>query len=42
MVPADRKWVRNAVIARIVKATLEAMSPGYPQAAWKPGEFTVD
>ncbi|HEU4519280.1 MAG TPA: polyphosphate kinase 2 family protein [Microvirga sp.] len=42
VVPADRKWVRNAVIARIVKATLEAMNPGYPQAAWKPGEFTVD
>jgi PPK2 family polyphosphate:nucleotide phosphotransferase len=42
VVPADRKWVRNAVIARIVKATLEAMDPRYPQAAWKPGEFTVD
>ena len=42
VVPADRKWVRDAVIARIVKATLEAMDPRYPQAAWKPGEFTVD
>jgi len=42
VVPADRKWVRNAVIARIVKATLEAMDPRYPKAAWTPGEFTVD
>jgi len=41
VVPADRKWVRNAVIARIVKATLEEMDPRYPQAAWKPGEFVI-
>jgi PPK2 family polyphosphate:nucleotide phosphotransferase len=42
VVPADRKWVRNAIVARIVKATLEAMDPGYPRVAWKPGEFSVD
>ncbi len=41
VVPADRKWVRNAVIARIVKATLEAMDPRYPQGIWKPGEFKI-
>jgi PPK2 family polyphosphate:nucleotide phosphotransferase len=41
VVPADRKWVRNAVIARIVKATLEEMDPRYPQVPWKPGEFTI-
>jgi PPK2 family polyphosphate:nucleotide phosphotransferase len=42
VVPADRKWVRNAVVARIVKATLEDMDPQYPQGMWKPGEHTVD
>jgi PPK2 family polyphosphate:nucleotide phosphotransferase len=42
VVPADRKWVRNAVIARIVRATLEEMNPRYPQAAWTPGEFTIN
>ena len=41
VIPADRKWVRNAAIANIVKATLEAMDPQYPQVSWKPGDFTV-
>jgi PPK2 family polyphosphate:nucleotide phosphotransferase len=27
VIPADRKWVRNAVIARIVRERLEAMNP---------------
>src|SRR5919107_2348040 len=34
VVPADRKWVRNAVIAAIVKQTLEDMDPQYPQVSW--------
>ena len=41
VVPADRKWVRNAAIATIVKGTLEAMDPQYPEVSWKPGDFTV-
>ena len=41
VVPADRKWVRNAAIATIVKGTLEAMNPQYPEVSWKPGDFTV-
>jgi len=42
VVPADRKWVRNAVVARIVTATLEAMDPQYPKGMWKPGEYRVE
>jgi hypothetical protein len=30
IVPADRKWYRNAVVARIVRATLEALDLTYP------------
>jgi PPK2 family polyphosphate:nucleotide phosphotransferase len=30
IVPADRKWYRDAVIARIVRATLEALDLTYP------------
>ena len=30
VIPADRKWVRNAVIAAIVRAALEEMDPCYP------------
>ncbi len=41
VVPADRKWVRNAVIAAIVKQTLEDMDPQYPQVSWKPDAFTI-
>lgn len=42
VVPADRKWVRNAIVARVVKATLEEMDPQYPKPSWKPGDFKVD
>ena len=42
VIPADRKWVRNAAIATIVKATLEEMNPQYPKVSWNPGDFKVD
>ncbi|NBJ10827.1 polyphosphate kinase 2 family protein [Microvirga arsenatis] len=41
IIPADRKWVRNAAIANIVKATLERMDPQYPAVSWNPGDFEV-
>jgi PPK2 family polyphosphate:nucleotide phosphotransferase len=30
VVPADRKWVRNLVVARLLVATLEDMNPKFP------------
>ncbi len=30
VVPADRKWYRNAVVARLVRSTLEALDLSYP------------
>jgi PPK2 family polyphosphate:nucleotide phosphotransferase len=42
IIPADRKWVRNAAIATIVKATLEKMDPQYPEVSWKPGDFKIE
>ncbi|MGB8315206.1 MAG: PPK2 family polyphosphate kinase [Aestuariivirga sp.] len=37
IIPADRNWVRNASIARIVRETLEEMSPQYPAPKdWDP------
>ncbi|AWN38596.1 polyphosphate kinase 2 family protein [Methylobacterium radiodurans] len=33
VVPANRKWFRNLVIARTVADTLEAMDPQFPEAA---------
>jgi PPK2 family polyphosphate:nucleotide phosphotransferase len=41
VIPADRKWARNAAIAAVVRETLEAMNPQYPQPAWKPKDFRV-
>jgi polyphosphate kinase 2 (PPK2 family) len=41
VVPADRKWVRNAAIASIVKETLEEMDPRYPMVSWNPKDFTI-
>ncbi|MDQ4134810.1 MAG: polyphosphate kinase 2 family protein [Pseudomonadota bacterium] len=41
IIPADRKWVRNAAIASIVKRTLERMDPQYPTVSWKPEDFEI-
>ena len=41
VIPADRKWVRNAAIASIVKVTLEEMDPQYPKAPWNPNDFVI-
>ncbi|WP_457092875.1 polyphosphate kinase 2 family protein [Microvirga sp. P5_D2] len=41
VIPANRKWVRNAAIATIVKATLEKMDPQYPEPSWKPEDFKI-
>jgi PPK2 family polyphosphate:nucleotide phosphotransferase len=42
VVPADRKWARNCIVAAIVRDTLEAMNPTYPKMPWKPSDFTVE
>jgi PPK2 family polyphosphate:nucleotide phosphotransferase len=42
VIPADRKWARNAAVAAIVRETLEAMAPQYPVPAWNPKDFKVD
>jgi PPK2 family polyphosphate:nucleotide phosphotransferase len=41
VIPSDRKWARNAAIARIVRATLEEMDPQHPKAAWAPGTYRI-
>lgn len=42
VIPADRKWARNAAIAAIVRETLETMNPQYPKPDWNPKDFKVD
>ena len=41
VVPADRKWVRSAVIAAIVRETLAAMDLRYPEPGWDPASFRI-
>ena len=42
VIPADRKWARNAAVAAIARETLEAMNPEYPKPARDPKDFKVD
>lgn len=42
VIPADRKWGRNAAIAAIVRETLETMNPQYPKPDWNPKDFRVE
>jgi PPK2 family polyphosphate:nucleotide phosphotransferase len=42
VVPADRNWVRNAVVARITRETLEAMDPKFPEPkGWDPKTIQI-
>jgi hypothetical protein len=36
VIPADRKWYARWAIARVVRETLEAIKPEFPEAS---GEF---
>ena len=42
VIPADRNWPRNRLVARIVRATLEDMNPQYPGAdGWDPKTIKI-
>lgn len=42
VVPADKKWRRNAIIAAIVRGTLEEMDPSCPKPDWDPKDFKIE
>ena len=42
VVPADRKWFRNYVLADVIVSTLERMNPKYPVAAVDPKTFVIE
>jgi PPK2 family polyphosphate:nucleotide phosphotransferase len=42
VVPADRKWHRNAVIAHIVRQTMEGLDLGYPPEPPGLGDVVID
>jgi PPK2 family polyphosphate:nucleotide phosphotransferase len=42
VIPSDRKWVRNGLISGIVRETMEAMNPQYPQPRdWDPKTIKI-
>jgi polyphosphate kinase 2 (PPK2 family) len=42
VIPADRNWVRNFVIGRMVRETLEEMNPQYPEPKdWDPKTIKI-
>ena len=42
VIPADKKWRRNVLIAAIVRGTLDEMDPRYPKPDWKPSDFKIE
>ena len=42
VIPADKKWARNVVIAAIVRRTLEDMDPKYPTPDWNASDFVLE
>ncbi len=42
VVPADRKWVRDLLVARLLVETLEAMNPQYPKPTYDPAAIRID
>jgi len=41
VIPADRNWMRNAIVARIVRWALEEMDPKYPKPDWDPKKIKI-
>lgn len=42
VIPADKKWRRNAIIARIVRGTLEEMNPQPREPSFDPKAFVIE
>jgi PPK2 family polyphosphate:nucleotide phosphotransferase len=42
VIPADRKWARNAAVASIVRHTLDDMAPAIPVPDWDPDDIRID
>jgi hypothetical protein len=42
VVPADRNWYRNAVVAHIIRTTLEDMDPHDPEHGFDPAAIHIE
>ncbi len=41
LIPANKKWARNLLVARVVLACLEDLQLSYPQVDYNPGEILI-
>jgi polyphosphate kinase 2 (PPK2 family) len=41
VVPANRNWYRNAIVARIIRSAMEDMNPQYPAYSFDPSAIRV-
>ena len=41
IIPSDHKPTRKAIVARLVRRTLEAMDPAYPDPGYRPEQFEI-
>jgi len=42
MIPADRKWYRNLVVAEIIRDALENLKMDYPEISWNPDTVEIE
>ncbi len=42
VVPANRKWYRNLIVARIMVDTMKRLDMGFPQIDWNPADIVVE
>jgi PPK2 family polyphosphate:nucleotide phosphotransferase len=42
IIPSNKKWARNLLVARIVVATLEDMHLSYPEVDYDPSKVVID
>lgn len=42
LIPSDKKWRRNAIVARIVRGTLDAMNPRPRHPGYDPTAFAIE
>ncbi len=42
VIPSNRKWYRNLVVAQLVVDRLKALGMQYPQPTWDPGSIVID
>ena len=42
IVPADRKWIRDLAVARILVDVLERLDPGYPEPRFDPASIKLE